>query len=347
MALVFMDGFDCYATGAEAVEGGWVPDSTTTNTIDTAGGRYGGGALKFTSTALLWGRNVPYQAYGGTLIIGFACKHDGVTSTNNLWQLYSDTGSLICRVSHTIAGALSFVPNSGTTLTEAGNSLTGGAWHWVEIKVLFGTTAANGSVTIKVDGTTVITGTSLDTNTTGTGVGRIEFGPAGNSANPAYIDDVVVMNLTGSTMNDFIGDSRINTHTPVADGGVVNWTATGAANDYQCVDDSPNATNGDTDYIASSTVGQESRFDMSNTALTPTTVHAVHLRYRGKKTDAGTRTLRGLINSSSTESVGTEYGLSDGYRWFWGDIFTLDPNGSIPWTEASVNALQVGVEIVQ
>ena len=146
-------------------------------------------------------------------------------------------------------------------------------------------------------------------------------------------------------MTDFIGDVKITTQSPTADAATVDWTAS-AGSDYQCVDETPNAANDDTDYISSSTAGQESRFAMSNLAATPAAVHAVQVRYRAKKTDAGNRTIRSLVNSNATESVGVERGLSTAYKWFHGDVFELDPDGSVDWDGAAIDALEVGVEVV-
>lgn len=344
MALLFMDGFDCYATAAQAGDGGWQPENSPTCLFSTTGGRYGGGAIYWTTTIYQWIKTVPLVAYGSTIYVGFAYKHGGLATTALLYGK-SDASASIFGLSHDAAGALTFIPNSGANISEAGTSLTPGTWHWIEIKVTLGTTASNGAVEVRVNGSVVITGSSIDTNTTGAGCGSIEIGGAGSGGSPAYVDDVVVFDGSGATINNFLGDTKITTHAANADAATVDWTASAGA-DYQCVDDTPNAANDDTDYISSSTAAQESRFGMGNLATAPATIHAVQARYRAKKTDAGTRTMRGLIKSGGVESTGTTLGLSTAYRWSYGDFFPLDPNGSIAWTDTAVNALEVGVEVV-
>lgn len=343
MALLFMDGFDCYANTAQAADGGWSPESGCT--INTSGGRFGGGALQFTMTFTQWTKTFPVVLYGAVVYFGFAYKHTGV-ATAQLVRLISDTTAALIILSHNASGNITLQPSAGANTSEAGNSLTPGSWHWIEVKVTLGTTSSNGAVEVKVNGSTVINATSQDTNSTGSGASVIELG-AGGASNPneAYIDDVVIYDATGSTVNDFLGDTKITTHSPTADAATVDWTAS-AGSDFQCVDETPNAANDDTDYISSSTAGQESRFAMGNLADTPSAIHGVQVRYRAKKTDAGDRTVRSLINSSASESVGNTRGLPTLYRWFYGDFFPLDPNGSIAWTDTTINALEVGVEVV-
>lgn len=345
MALLFMDGFDCYASAAQAVDGGWNREDATNCTFSTTAGRFGGGSIGFLNTTHQWTRNIPVVAYGGTLFTAFAYYHTGSVAGPSLLRVVSDANALLVLISHSASGAITFTPNSGTATTEAGASLTPNTWHWVEIKIVLGTTASNGSCEIRIDGSTVINATSQDTNSSGSGAGFIELGAAAASGNEGHIDDVVIFDASGATFNTFIGDSKITTHTPNGDAATVDWTASAGA-DYECVDETPSAANDDTDYISSSTAGQESRFTMTNLSGTPDTVHAVQVRYRAKKTDAGTRTVRGLINSSATESTGNTAGLTTAYRWFFGDLFPLNPNGSVAWTPAAVNALEVGVEVV-
>lgn len=343
MAILFMDGFDCYASTAQAYDAGWYPESDCT--ISTTGGRFGGGALAIAATLSQWIRSFPNVAYGSVVYVAFSYIHHGFATTN-LMRLRSEQAASIMLLSHDAAGTITFTPNSGSSTTEAGTSLVVGSWNRIEVKVTLGTTASNGACEVRVNGTTVINVTGVDTNTTGIGASVLELGAGGAaSTNTAYIDDVIIFDTTGSGVTDFLGDVKITTQSPNADAATVDWTAS-AGSDYQCVDETPNAANDDTDYISSSTAAQESRFAMSNLAASPASVHAVQVRYRAKKTDAGNRTIRSLINSNSNEDLGTERGLSTAYRWYHGDVFELDPDGSVAWDEASINALEVGVEVV-
>lgn len=346
MAIIGIEGFDVYANWSQLGETGWLTDNAGI-TVSTTAGRYGGGAVSYVSTLYGIHRGLPTQAYGSTLIVSFAYKRTNSLSVDKICVFTSDTGLSLGHVGHDYTGRIHFEPQTGNQVFGTSKSvLLTHVWNWVEIKCVFGTTASNGSIVVKVNGVEVLNGSSIDTNGTGTGPGGIELQAAGAASTAAYIDDVIIMDGTGSApYNDFLGDCVIETLSPDGDGGTVNWTASAGA-DYQCVDETPNAANDDTDYISSNTVAQESRFTLANLSTTPTGVYAVAPRIRAKKDNAGSRTLRTLINSSATEATGTEMGLTTIYRWLQADIFTTDPNTAGSWSATSVNALQAGVEIV-
>lgn len=346
MSIIFMDGLDCYADVAEASGGGWFSENAAAG-FSTTGGRFGGGGFVFTtSTFHQIGRSFPLIAYGSTAIIGFSYYHTGAAAPAFLVRFFSDNGITLASITHNTAGAVTFTPQTGSSTTSAGSPLTPNTWHWVEFKVTFGTTAANGSAEVKVDGVSVVTAASQDTNITGAGVNMFEItGGGAPNPNESKFDDFILMNDSGSAFNDFIGPCVITTQTPNADGGTVNWTAS-AGSAFQCVDEAPAAANDDTDYISSATAAQESRFALTDLAGTPSTVHAVQVRVKARKTTSGPRTIRGLINSNAVESVGTTVGLTTDYIWRTTGLYEQNPDGPAAWSESAVNALQAGVEIV-
>lgn len=345
MALFLMEGLDIYADFTDMEKTGWVRDNTAV-IIDTTGGRFGGGAVRFNSNLYGITRNTPVVPYGNEMIVCFSYLWGGSASSNNMLRFTSTTGLTLADVGHDGTGQVTASPQSGSSGASGTTDITASTWAFIEVKVLFGTTAANGAITVNVDGANVLTMTGIDTNYTGLGCYQVEIVGGGHSVDYTWIDDIVIMDDTGTYMNDFLGDCTIETLIPNADGTTVNWTASAGAN-YQCVDETPNAANDDTDYIYSATAAQESRFAMTNLAVSPTTVYAVYPRVRAKKETSGIRTLRMLVNSSGTEATGETLGLADGgYVWYPGEPFYVDPNTATAWDEAGVNAMQVGMEIV-
>jgi hypothetical protein len=345
MALLLMEGLDIYADFDDITKTGWVRDNSAV-ILQTSTGRYGGGAVRFNSNLYGITRNIPVILYGNEAIICFAYYWGGSASSSAMVRFYSTTDLNLCDVGHDGTGQVVAAPQSGSSGASGTTDIPTATWCWVEIKVLFGTTASDGAINVKVDGTTVLSMSSVDTNYTGLGVNRVEITGGGHSVDFTYVDDIVIMNDTGSYMNDFIGDSLIETLTPNGDGTTVDWTASAGA-DYTCVDETPSAANDDTDYVYSATAGQEDRFTMTNLGSTPVTIHCVYPRARAKKTTAGLRTMRMLINSGGTETTGETLGLADGaYVWYPGEPYYVDPNTAAAWTESGVNAMQVGMEVV-
>lgn len=343
MALLFADGFDCYANTTHLMEAGW-GRATTAISLNTSEGRFGGGCIK--STASVEARCSVHVATGGTIIIGWSYKHDGNGgATDTLLTGQALFGAQLFRLEHNASGDLKAFnnPNSQVGSTATG-AIPANTWVWIEIKVVLGTTGSNGSLTVKVDGTSVITAASIDTfSAASEDLTQVKFK---GSEGIYWMDDVVICDGSGSTMNDFLGPTQIDTLAVVAAGGTTNWTAN-TGTQAAAVDDATNATDDDTTYIESKTAAQEARFAMDNLTVEPNTINAVQVRTRSKKENAGNRTYRGLINVSGTEALGTTVGAPTDYAWMRNGIFYNNPNTSAAWASAAeINALQAGVEIV-
>lgn len=351
MAIIYATGFDTFANITEFLETGWFRESTTQNGFSTSAGRFGGGCLDglLTSGSNGWYSSVNIAA-GGTLHLAFAYYHDLSTITDDLFLLTGFTASQqSARITLSSTGVLQSFNQANTLVeTSASNPLTPGSWHWVEIKIVNGSNATNGEITVRVDGSNVLNTTGINTmpNNTAQVIGTFMLsGPRTGTGATCRIDDLFIMDTTGSAFNTFMADRRIQSLIPTADGATVNWTAS-ASTDVSCVDDALGAANDDTDYIHSVTAGQESRFAMGNLSVSPTSIDAVMIKMRTRKSDAGDRTIRGLINSNSVEATGPTIGLSTDYMWRSGGVFLTNPDGSVAWTESAVNALEAGVEVV-
>lgn len=340
MVARLIDGFDVYLNVSDVMKSGYVRQNANAG-FNSSGGRYGGGALTFGITDAQ-GWLVPCRFIpGDTMIVCFAYFHSGTTSMGSMIETSCFNLEL------TASGVLQLRNQGNSIIATSSSVVTQGVWHWVEAKVTLGTDNTNGSAEIRVDGTPVISVTNVDFfNTSATVITALRMmGAVGGSGATKLLDDLIIMDGTGSTMNDFIGDSRIETLLPNADGAVVAWTPS-SGDAYECVDDALGAVNDDADYIESATPGQEARFAFENLSGTPVSIPAVQVRLRARKDDAGDRTVRGLINSNNAEAIGPTLGLSTDWSWLRGAIFYVDPDTSNPWDATMVNALQAGVEVV-
>lgn len=302
MALLFADGFDCYASRDDFIAGGWAATSRDNHSFSTSNGRFGGGCVQ-TNTGTNGFCRMARIANAGTFIIGFAFHYTSATATTANNKILSanvitdgvTTEAWSLRVNNT--GDLFFFQLAAQRGATASAALSVNTWHWIELKVVL-QSGATGSVEIRVDGVSVMTVATVITSTAGMGLLNF-WGADGDSR----YDDIIVMDGTGSApFNDFLGDSRIDTLYPTAAGGVVDWTAN-TGTPAQAVDDVPNAANDDTDYIASDTAGEEARFGFTNLGVSPNNIWGVQLKVRGRKPGPGTRTWRGLINSGDRKSV--------------------------------------------
>lgn len=344
MALVRADGFDLYDSTTEWMQAGWTSSDTANTALNTSEGRYGGGCIKGLSSAH-YAYTPCYCPGGSTIYVCFAYKHDaGVAGTTDMLSFYTNEGTLIGRIRYTDAGVLSAENAAGSTSTAAGNPLTGSAWHWVEVKFTVGTDNTTGEISVKVNNSAVIAFTATDTFAASTDIlSTLRFG--GNNGT-WWVDDYILMDTSGSYMNGYLGDTRIDKLTVTGDGGTLQWTRSSGASDYLAVDDVP--SNEGTDYIASSTATQKSLFAMSDLSVEPDDIWAVVVRAKVQKSDAGERTWRTAIRRGASNASGETKGLQTDWVWHGSDgsVYYVDPQTTTQWDATGVNALQAGVEVV-
>lgn len=223
----------------------------------------------------------------------------------------------------------------GTVLeTTAAGLMTANAWHHIQLYVLFhGTT---GAFELKFNGNTVASGSNVNTVNSGNAYASRLRLTAPDGISQGYFDDVWISDTA------FQGDCVVETKYASADGSSNNFTASGAANRYQCVDETPH--NSDTDYVYSDNVNDIQLFEMQNLTATTGTIKGVKCSHVTRKDDAGARSVAMVVRSGSN-SVRSTQSLSTSYQ-IYSETLTQDPVDSAAWTIAKVNALELGLKII-
>lgn len=350
MALLYAEKFAKYTDDQHIVDDNpqsGITASGTGRTMQASTGRFGHTTLQMTSTATYF--DFPWAAITAseTVIVGFSLRdfnNTAPTAVDNqqLIGMVDASGQHHWRLDVTLGGLVLWRANGATGIVQfvAPFCLGFQRWHWIEVRA---TMQTSGSVEVRVDGQTVINVTATDFRD-GTADALTALRIYGARMNRQY-DEIVICDGTGSTFNDFFGELRIVQTVPDADGSVVNWTAS-AGTDVSCVDDAIAAYNGDTDYISSSTADQESLFSHGAFTLTNiTSVKFVQLSTMAR--DDGTNTFRQLVRSGGTtfdngSDINPVSAAAGVYDWY-NHRRELDPNGSIAWTETSINAAEFGV----
>lgn len=235
-------------------------------------------------------------------------------------------------------GSIEARRGDGTLLgSSAAGVLSGdGTWYTIEAKFIIDNTS--GSVVVKVNGTTVLNLTSIDTqNSANASADVIAFGWG-------TIDEIIVMDGTGTDNNDFIGEHRIETLRAVANGATNDFTPSAGAN-WENVDENP--PDGDSTYNESNTVNHVDLYDVASMSLFTTgeAIEAVQVWSTVRKTSATARTVRNLLRSGTTNYEGTDKNPTENYDTKFFDIWEQDPDTAAAWTEAGVNAIQVGLKV--
>jgi hypothetical protein len=334
MALRFIDGFDHYA--AADITQKW-PQSATGTQILSGAARTGGFGCRLNGGNQPIVKTIDSQA---TWIVGFAYRAEVAQPIDNPIIQFKDTiSTLHVDLRINAAGHFYFTRN-GTQLGSVWTyTFPVNQYIYIEVKVTISDTV--GVAVLKINGVTDINLSSQDTRNAGNSTAdTIYLGGASNSGSSLDYDDVYICDGTGGSNNDFLGDCKVETLVPTGAGNSTQWTPSTGSN-WQNVDDA--APNGDTDYNSDGTVSDKDTYAMSNLATTSGTVFGVQEIWSGKKDDAGSRSVHGVVRSGSSESNGADISLNTSYVQRQ-DMFETKPGGGA-WSISDVNAMEAGVAV--
>jgi hypothetical protein len=338
MAILFADGFD-YFNSNTYVQKIWNADAYMNNFQGFGYGVYGEGRA-----AMIQGTDQIYKSgLGnlGTCITAFHINLNGQTGQNPLVR-FNDGSTNQVYLYRTTAGQLEVKNGNGTTLGTSTTKLSTNTWYWISMKVVFGNT---GSVSVKVNETTVINVSSVDTtNTANNYCNRVGYGTASNS-NVTYFDTFYIMDSTGASYNDHIPEHRLRILLPNADGSLIDFTAVGLANRWACVSDNA-AVWPDDDYITSDTNGHYYTMAARNSPDPNISGNISHVQINMiARQDAGSRTMALMNRQGSTNYDGASKTLSNSYDWF-SEYSTINPATSNVWTSSEIPNTQFGVKVL-
>lgn len=263
--LLIMEGFD------------WIDQSTTGSSLDAAmqtkwhgghantdagiaTGRAGVGSAyawntdinnnTFSSNPL---RNVSVQS---ECIIGFAVKFGSSFSDQRAFLALYANGDVQVALRYETSNDTIELRRNDITLVATSPDMSGilktDAWQYVEFKIKIDD--STGFLIMKVNGKVVWeTSTNLNTQDVSDYWNRVWFRGAGWSPNSLW-DDLYVCDSSGDLNNDFLGDVKVKTLEPVADGYLTDFSTSSGTNHTVLVDELPQTgIPGDTNYVQSMT----------------------------------------------------------------------------------------------
>lgn len=344
MALLWTDGFEAYGdANNERVQSIVGRRYTVANLLEVkSDGRWGSG----------WAMQPEYQncsfktpalTTDDTLIVCFALK----------WPDAEIGSGAICSLWSSGTEGMKFgVLNDGVIkiwrgVTELGRStpsiINFKRWQWIEFKVVCDNTV--GSYELKVDGTSVLSASGVDTQIGGTAYhDQVSFtGVTISTVKTPRFDDLFIMDSTGSDYNDFVGQRRIVPISPDGDTATVNWTVSGGANHWELVDDL-NDPDDDTNYVEDTISTNQDRWTYE--ALTTfDSIDSLCLLTDVRVTDANTFDLTTVVKSGGTEYTTNAGTISSTSYAVIDRLMTTDPDTSNSWTQSGINSVEMGVEV--
>jgi hypothetical protein len=338
MTMVFIDSFDHYTDRLDkwdTIQQSQAPAISTTEgrflngSLKVGGGSKSGDLTKFIKVLNQYEYIAGFAVYFPTDCF-FDVKFHDVTGAK-------------CGEVTLNAPDVQLSDNAGTVVATAPSSITAATWQFVEFRCK--SHATLGELEVRVDGTIVASATSL--NTRGTPITQIRVEAHPTSAD-AFIDDLYVLNTAGAAPhNSFLGDTRVTVLRPKANGNTNNFTPTGAASNFQAVDDALN--DGDATFVEAGQVFAKEDYDNFNFAdlgISPGTIYGVQVVNAAKKTDAGQlRYVDQMVVNGARYTDGSEVTATTGLYKMTTFISDKDPSDNATWTESKVAAVGSGFEI--
>lgn len=326
MTLRLIEGFDDGLMSQKS----WVPTYVTTMPSIVTG-RFGGGAAQMNYVGGTTG-SLGYTITG-TVVVGVAIRPD--VFTPGVFLMIGD--AWLCKM----AGGYLALLRGGTKAQVAISSSpiwSGAVWRYIELKYVLST----GACEVRVDGVTIMTGAVATSASVMTLQFPDPYHAYQSSSNGIFsCDDLYVLDTTGTTNNDFLGDVRVNTLLPSADGTHHDMTPSSGTTHYSLVDD---ATPDTTSYVTTSSAGAKETYRFQPLSSTVGGVYGIRATNYAHKDGAGTAGLRNIITSGGTDY---ESALNASMSASWAvasDLWEQNPATGGAWTQTSVNDSEFGVE---
>jgi len=334
MSILFMDGFDHYATADITKK--WDSQSGSP-AINAAGGRNSSGGIEFDASEYVE-KTVPGNP--ATLIVAGAFKVSSLSVSQDIVRFMDSTSTQV-KIRIRTDGKVEAFRDTTSLGSSAAAVFTAGAYAHLDIKVTIND--STGSVLVKSGGTTHLNLTSQDTKTTANAyVTSVRLG--GDGTNTVSCDDFYILDTTGSApQNDQLGDCRIDLARPNAEGNYADFSPLSGTDNSAMVDDT--TPDGDTTYNSSSAVGNRDSFTfVPMTDIGGATIYGVQANVVARKDSTGTRKVRAFTRPVGTNYFGSSQTLTTGYLNFR-EIWQTNPETAAAWAESEANLAQFGYEV--
>jgi hypothetical protein len=332
--LRFIDGFEVVPPSMLNIK--WATVNLTTPVLYVPGrNNQSGQALQFVGTALT-SQQFPNAA---TYVVGFGFKWSGFTDSPAIFQFLCGSDVQIGLTFN--LGRQTFQVNSGVSVLAVGNTvLLPNQWYYVEFKATIDPSA--GSYTLRINGTTDITASNVNTcgaSLDGNIINTINF--QGASTGFYVLDDIYLLDTTGSANNDFLGAMIVEKLVMNHEGDFSQWTVASS---------NPNLLNWeavsavDGDRVMSQTVGAEDTYGVSRLQAISTTVAGVSVHYIGRSDGVGNHTINPVarIGGTSFPQSAQMFTASQNLELIT-SIMEQNPATSAAWTVSDFHDIQFGM----
>lgn len=334
MALVFIDGFDHYSDIRDKYD-----SVNSFNQPTFVAGRFGGLAMRRQD------QNFQHQidkdiGSQTEIYIGFAFNRDGGTALD-MFSILDTGGTARAAIGITANGAIQ-LSAGGQVVTSADNVITIAQYAYVEARYV--PKSVGGIFECRVDEVVVATINGDTTTGADDDIRSIRIGITGGNFENHLMDDLYVLNTTGATNISYLGDSRIQTLRPIANGNTNDFTPTPTSTNFEAMDETQ--LDDDVTFVEAGQLNAAEDYANAAIGLAPGPIFGVQATNASKKTDAGTIKYKDeMVIGGVRFTNGIENIPGSGGYFCTEFIRDTDPSDDATWTEAKVNAVGSGFTI--
>ncbi len=333
--IVWIDGFDHYAVASQGIR----KYNANFSSADT--GRFGGQAAQITSLLNL---EKVFSTTSAAWRVGFAAKLN--TFGGNAFQMIRLRDGASDQVELGVSSTRQVrVTRNGTQLAVSTQIMNMSQWYYLEWYVVISDSISTNQCVVMLDGVEVInlSATSDTKNTSNAYADRVII--TGTGSNNHSIDDLVVSMMDTTTSPTFLGDLRVQTLFPNADGNYSQFTGSdgNSVNNYLLVDDTTSVN--DADYTGSSTVGHKDSYNIESLTFTPTSIKAAKITSCMRRDDAGAKTGRLFFRTGGSDFEGSDITPASSGFVFEGHIAEVNPDTTVAWTASDITSLEIGIKV--
>lgn len=241
-----------------------------------------------------------------------------------------------------------------TLHTPTGNVLIGspagtfyaGSWAYLEVKFTIGEEAVfevrlNTVVIISIPAIHIEAGTPFLLSDPGFDLISYSCSGGGGGFGHTFVwDDLYLLDTTGAVNNDYLGNIKVIYQNVIGEDSV-QWAIGGtspAATNWQSV---LNNLLDQTKYVTTRTTNDRDLYN-ANPTVNAETIYGVQLKGAYRLDDAGQRFVQNTLQTSlGTNLFGADHAVDQTFRYYT-DIFELNPDTGLGWTDTEVNALLIG-----
>lgn len=286
----------------------------------------------------------PSLSVQNTWIIGFGLKVPS-SPAGWEWRFLSGASEQLRLETTDNGGTFEIrIMRGATQIAITSQTFSENVWHYFEFKV---TLTNTGSYELRHNEQNVLSDAGP--------VDLQELGSAGAdghswfhspSGNTFKMDDIYILDDTGSVNDDFLGDTVLFELKPNGDESV-QWSPEPAApaTNFDKVDEAGDVTS-DSDWVESNTNGHTDYYEFANAPATGIgTIHAVKVSYNGRLATAGSATLRSKFKNSGGSTANGDDVVFAGTSFVeLPVIFDQEPVATATWTASALNGGRFGLE---